>query len=194
MLDALRCRRPASIGIAYRIDAAPTSDELLRNADLAMYTAKAGGKNCCRVFDREMHLRRGRTARSRSPPARRSRARRAHGALPADLRAASGAHHRGRGARPLAAPRSRTARPAVVHPVRRGGRPDRRDRPARAARPRARKRRGGSMPSATRPRRRSASTSRRASSSTRVCPTGRVAARPERPRPGAADPRDHRRP
>jgi Amt family ammonium transporter len=28
---------------------------MLRNADLAMYTAKAGGKNCARVFAREMH-------------------------------------------------------------------------------------------------------------------------------------------
>ena len=29
---------------------------MLRNADLAMYTAKAGGKNCARVFAHEMHL------------------------------------------------------------------------------------------------------------------------------------------
>ena len=45
----------ASIGIAYGSTGAG-SDEMLRNADLAMYTAKAGGKNCCRVFAHEMHL------------------------------------------------------------------------------------------------------------------------------------------
>ena len=32
------------------------ADEMLRNADLAMYTAKGSGKNCVRVFERAMHL------------------------------------------------------------------------------------------------------------------------------------------
>ena len=44
----------ASIGVAYGDQGADT-DELLRNADLAMYAAKAQGKNCCRVFTPEMH-------------------------------------------------------------------------------------------------------------------------------------------
>jgi diguanylate cyclase (GGDEF)-like protein/PAS domain S-box-containing protein len=44
----------ASIGIAYDT-AGAGADELLRNADLAMYTAKAGGKNCARVFAPDMH-------------------------------------------------------------------------------------------------------------------------------------------
>ncbi len=53
VLDGLRVSATASIGIAY----GPTSssDEMLRNADLAMYTAKAAGKNCSRIFVREMH-------------------------------------------------------------------------------------------------------------------------------------------
>jgi len=55
VLDALFVSATASIGIAYGT-AGASSDEMLRNADLAMYTAKAGGKNCCRVFAREMHL------------------------------------------------------------------------------------------------------------------------------------------
>ena len=55
VLDALLVSATASIGIAYGSTGAG-SDEMLRNADLAMYTAKAGGKNCCRVFAREMHL------------------------------------------------------------------------------------------------------------------------------------------
>ena len=44
----------ASIGIAYG-GASAGVDDLLRNADLAMYTAKASGKNCHRVFADEMH-------------------------------------------------------------------------------------------------------------------------------------------
>jgi diguanylate cyclase (GGDEF)-like protein/PAS domain S-box-containing protein len=53
-LDALEICTTASIGIAYGT-AGAGSHEMLRNADLAMYTAKAGGKNCARVFAREMH-------------------------------------------------------------------------------------------------------------------------------------------
>src|SRR5205814_4548306 len=55
LLDALQIRTTASVGIAYGSSGAG-SDEMLRNADLAMYTAKAGGKNCCRVFADQMHL------------------------------------------------------------------------------------------------------------------------------------------
>ena len=54
-LDAIQVSATASIGIAYG-SAGAGADEMLRNADLAMYTAKAGGKNCCRVFAEEMHL------------------------------------------------------------------------------------------------------------------------------------------
>jgi diguanylate cyclase (GGDEF)-like protein/PAS domain S-box-containing protein len=42
-----------SVGIAIGDDA--TSDELLRNADLALYRAKAKGKNCIVEFDQEMY-------------------------------------------------------------------------------------------------------------------------------------------
>ena len=45
----------ASIGIAFG-EVGAHADEMLRNADLAMYTAKGSGKNCVRVFAREMHL------------------------------------------------------------------------------------------------------------------------------------------
>jgi diguanylate cyclase (GGDEF)-like protein/PAS domain S-box-containing protein len=44
----------ASVGIAYGA-AAVGSDEMLRNADLAMYTAKTGGKNCHRAYESAMH-------------------------------------------------------------------------------------------------------------------------------------------
>jgi diguanylate cyclase (GGDEF)-like protein/PAS domain S-box-containing protein len=44
----------ASVGITYG-DHRSRADEVLRNADLAMYTAKAAGKNCFRTFADEMH-------------------------------------------------------------------------------------------------------------------------------------------
>jgi len=45
----------ASIGIAYCSEVAATPEELMRNADLAMYRAKASGKHCIAVFDHAMH-------------------------------------------------------------------------------------------------------------------------------------------
>ncbi|TWU35266.1 Cyclic di-GMP phosphodiesterase Gmr [Novipirellula aureliae] len=45
----------ASIGIAYCSEVASTPEELMRNADLAMYRAKASGKHCIAVFDHAMH-------------------------------------------------------------------------------------------------------------------------------------------
>ncbi len=42
----------ASIGIA--LGARPSADEMLRDADVALYEAKAAGKNCYRVFRSEM--------------------------------------------------------------------------------------------------------------------------------------------
>jgi diguanylate cyclase (GGDEF)-like protein/PAS domain S-box-containing protein len=47
----------ASIGIATRRGPTTTPDELLRNADLAMYTAKANGKGCIEMFEPDMHHR-----------------------------------------------------------------------------------------------------------------------------------------
>jgi diguanylate cyclase (GGDEF)-like protein len=45
----------ASIGIAVADTGTETADELLRNADVAMYTAKASGKNRFAVFESTMH-------------------------------------------------------------------------------------------------------------------------------------------
>ena len=44
----------ASVGIAFG-NSESSIDEILRNADLAMYTAKAAGKSCYRVFAPDMH-------------------------------------------------------------------------------------------------------------------------------------------
>ncbi|MBI4882947.1 MAG: EAL domain-containing protein [Actinobacteria bacterium] len=54
VIDGRDMPATVSVGIAFDSVGAP-ADELLRNADLAMYTAKASGKNCARVFAREMH-------------------------------------------------------------------------------------------------------------------------------------------
>jgi diguanylate cyclase (GGDEF)-like protein len=53
-LSSTQVAPAASIGIAYGT-ASTGVDELLRNADLAMYTAKGSGKNCFQVFADEMH-------------------------------------------------------------------------------------------------------------------------------------------
>lgn len=45
----------ASIGIAVAHAGTETADELLRNADVAMYTAKAQGKNRVAIFESTMH-------------------------------------------------------------------------------------------------------------------------------------------
>ena len=45
----------ASIGIAIASDNYETAQELIRDADAAMYRAKANGKNCYAVFDASMH-------------------------------------------------------------------------------------------------------------------------------------------
>jgi diguanylate cyclase (GGDEF)-like protein/PAS domain S-box-containing protein len=46
-----------SIGIAHNLDGNVAPDELLRNADIAMYDAKARGGGRCKVFDASMHQR-----------------------------------------------------------------------------------------------------------------------------------------
>src|SRR5215210_1548904 len=55
MLDGTEVQLTASIGIAVATDAADTQDVLLRNADLAMYLAKAAGKGRYEVYRAGMH-------------------------------------------------------------------------------------------------------------------------------------------
>jgi diguanylate cyclase (GGDEF)-like protein/PAS domain S-box-containing protein len=47
----------ASIGIAHNLDGVVHPEDLLRNADIAMYDAKARGGGRCEIFDTSMHQR-----------------------------------------------------------------------------------------------------------------------------------------
>ena len=104
-----------------------TRDELLRNADLAMYTAKATGKDRYAVFEPEMHTAAVDAARARGRPAR---GRSSRGELVVhyqpivDARAADGSS----GVEALVRwqhPSAGCSPPDDVHPARRGDRADR---------------------------------------------------------------------
>lgn len=54
ILAQVSLRLSASIGISYTDDTTQDGDELIRRADLAMYQAKASGRNCYVVFNEQM--------------------------------------------------------------------------------------------------------------------------------------------
>ena len=54
VLAQVSLRVSASVGISYTKDATQSGDELIRRADLAMYQAKASGRNCYVVFSQQM--------------------------------------------------------------------------------------------------------------------------------------------
>ncbi|MEW5682097.1 MAG: bifunctional diguanylate cyclase/phosphodiesterase [Pseudomonadota bacterium] len=54
VIGQLSLRVSASVGISYTNDANYDADELIRYADLAMYQAKASGRNCYVVFNQQM--------------------------------------------------------------------------------------------------------------------------------------------
>jgi diguanylate cyclase (GGDEF)-like protein/PAS domain S-box-containing protein len=55
-LEAQDTYLSASIGIALFPNDAPSVNDLVKNADQAMYAAKAAGRKCFRFFTKEMHL------------------------------------------------------------------------------------------------------------------------------------------
>ena len=121
----------ASIGIALA-DAGAAPDTVLRDADVAMYRAKADGKGRHAVFDGRMHEQVMRRLDMEAELRQGDRGAAARGRLPADRAGGDRAHRRLRGALPLA--RARRLRRAVgVRPDRRGDRPDRAARPLGAA-------------------------------------------------------------
>jgi diguanylate cyclase (GGDEF)-like protein/PAS domain S-box-containing protein len=56
-LDRRELSIAASIGIAHNLDGVVDPEELIRNADIAMYDAKTRGGGRCEVFDTSMHQR-----------------------------------------------------------------------------------------------------------------------------------------
>ena len=126
----------ASVGMAAGRPGVDTAGDLLRNADVAMYSAKARGKGRVVVFEPSMHeaVMVARPAVGR-PGARHLRPR-VRPPVPADRRDRDGPHGRRRGAPALGASRARPDRPRRLHPRRRGVRLHPRDRPlgARARR------------------------------------------------------------
>ncbi|MEO0946547.1 MAG: EAL domain-containing protein [Cyanobacteria bacterium J06641_5] len=54
-IDGCEIATSASIGIALSQDTYVHADEVLRDADTAMYRAKASGRACSEIFDRAMH-------------------------------------------------------------------------------------------------------------------------------------------
>ena len=121
----------ASIGIAYANgqEGDTATEELLRNADVAMYVAKNHGKGRCEVYQPTTH----KTVMSQVQLQDRTtacpRPRRVRAALPAARHSRDGAHLGPRGARTLAAPRAGDDSSARLHPARRG---ERTDHPTRA--------------------------------------------------------------
>ena len=103
-------RITASIGIAVS-DGSTGAENLLRNADTAMYAAKESGKGTAQKFEDGMHRARARPARADRRASTRARALRVRVGLPADRRPPAQRGRRVRGARSLGAPGPRPAPP-----------------------------------------------------------------------------------
>ena len=122
-----------SIGIAASHSARTHAEELLRDADVAMYEAKEGGKRRFAVFTPAMRDSIVRRHDLKEELERAIEVPRADRPVPADRRPRDRRDDRGRGARALEPSGPRPHPPGRVHPARRGHRPDR---PARALRAR----------------------------------------------------------
>ena len=115
-------------------DAAADADELIRNADAAMYIAKRDGKGGYRLFEPAMHEGVLERLELRADLQRAMTAGQLELHYQPIVRLARRRRHRRRGAAALAPPRARPARPRHLHPARRGDGPDRPDRALGAAR------------------------------------------------------------
>ena len=181
-------RIAASVGVAF---STPDDgvEELMRNADVAMYAAKAAGKGRYLVYETSMQIARRASARKwRREIDKALRDEPVPAALPADRRAAFGLPAGSRGADPLEAPGAGHDHAGGVHPGGRGDRADRAARPlgARAGLPRGA--RSGRRACRRAARCGSASTSPRSSSEVRHLRRREARARDLRDRPGL--PRD----
>ena len=118
----------ASVGIVTSDYDDRTSDDLMRDADLALYAAKAAGKGCFRFFAPEMHE----AARERQLMESDLRVALEKGQLwvvfQPSVDAIERRGHRVRGADPLESSGARADQPCRVHSAGRGNRPDQRNR------------------------------------------------------------------
>ena len=133
-----------SLGIAIARGADDRAEDLIRDADAAMYRAKERGKGRYEIFDEAMRADAVRAAGDRERAAPRARARRAAAALPARDRHRDAA--RSRGFEALVRwehPTRGLLAPGDVHPARRGDRADRRRSANGCCARRARRRRAG---------------------------------------------------
>ncbi len=114
-----------SVGIANTASERLTASELVRRADVAMYQAKSRGKNRVETYDPEMDGEADGTRQAGGRAAQRLPQRGAPGPLPARDRRPHRAHRLRGGALALDPGVGGPVSPAVVHPDRRGDRPDR---------------------------------------------------------------------
>ena len=91
----------ASIGIALSDGGPVEADELIRNADTAMYAAKAAGRGRSEIFQPAMHVRALRAVRGAGGPQTRLGPERVQAAVPADRGLRHRRGPRGRGIDPL---------------------------------------------------------------------------------------------
>ncbi len=118
-----------SIGVVMSDPRYQRAEDMVRDADTAMYHGKAQGKARVEVFDTSMlEAVEARIAAGGGPPAR-ARPQAAATVLPADRRARHRQALRLRGAAAVAPSRTRSGVAGELRPDRRGDRPDRLDRP-----------------------------------------------------------------
>ena len=132
-LGGLDIRPYASVGVTVQTAEHTAAEDLIRDCDIAMYQAKAGGKGRITVLDQAARAEARDKLRLVAELRDAIEQPRHHALLPADLR-----HRRPRRRRrvagPVAAPRARRDQPGDLRAAGRGERPDRLARSARAGR------------------------------------------------------------
>ena len=116
LIDGTSHEITASIGLALADGDDITWEEVLRNADVAMYLAKDRGKAGIAVYEPALHERVAATRPVAGRPPACAARRRTGAALPARCRVGDRTHRRVRGAGALATSWSRAGRSARIHP------------------------------------------------------------------------------
>ena len=114
-LDGQQVVIGASIGVAIAPQDGDTPDQLLKNADLALYRAKADGRGTHRFFEAAMDAELQARRAGRARPAQGARGRRVRALLPAAGQPGDRRDHRLRGAAALAPSGARPGSARRVH-------------------------------------------------------------------------------